>query len=715
MRHGWWLVLLLLAGCEETRRCEFDRNCLGGEICEAGVCRVVGGGGAGGGTGGGTQTGGGTGADDAGCAQSVIDGCAGWQECIPTESGGYCESAGYELTWVTPAEAQPSRMSSVTGRVTVTKADGGAVLLTSLPVSGAPAFAGANGNYTGALPLGAPEGVKTFLAGWEDGGPFEARTVVYDVTEPEVTLSVEARPTSLGDVDQGGQTHWKKDEWAVVVVRVDGGLPATASNVRTTWDGGVRDATASCPTSCMGTCRCFEVEVAGAPLAAFRDAVPFRVEGVADEAGNVAGVASSTINVTRFKWERALAVNGGASLRQVGVSEDGVVVWAADTAGGAVPKYTISTFKQDGSARWSAQSPDGSVGAGPVVGRTDVWFGDLRTDLAVLDTPGLASFSLASGSVGPRACVALSSAAFSGDMALSRIGTQDIPLAIRDGEIKAYANGDCRSFGLSPAPVDATQRPSLVALSRDGGTEAFVAYENGGTLWKATLAGSVWNTGNGTTTLPSGVQPRALFQDGLAFVGGGGVAGNGSFFSLPSAGTLPAMVASSVAASNAGPAAVGQGYLVYGDNAGAIRRDIYMGGNLLDGGVVVTSTGLGNLQSTTPVIGEGALIYFASLNGAVSARRASDLSEVWRFTPAVTGNAVAQPALDVYRGASGAKDCSKPLGVYYQLVRSGSTATLRAILVDSRGLDDDAPWPKYQRDNANTGNAALSLAPWSCP
>ena len=36
-------------------------------------------------------------------------------------------------------------------------------------------------------------------------------------------------------------------------------------------------------------------------------------------------------------------------------------------------------------------------------------------------------------------------------------------------------------------------------------------------------------------------------------------------------------------------------------------------------------------------------------------------------------------------------------------------------LMDSPGLDSAAPWPKYQRDNANTGNASLPLDPWVCP
>lgn len=76
---------------------------------------------------------------------------------------------------------------------------------------------------------------------------------------------------------------------------------------------------------------------------------------------------------------------------------------------------------------------------------------------------------------------------------------------------------------------------------------------------------------------------------------------------------------------------------------------------------------------------------------------------------------VSQPALDVYRTAAGARDCAKPLGVPYVTTRAGSTATLRAVLVDSRGLDSSAPWPKYQRDNGNSGNANAALSSWSCP
>jgi hypothetical protein len=38
---------------------------------------------------------------------------------------------------------------------------------------------------------------------------------------------------------------------------------------------------------------------------------------------------------------------------------------------------------------------------------------------------------------------------------------------------------------------------------------------------------------------------------------------------------------------------------------------------------------------------------------------------------------------------------------------------LYAFVVDSAGLDPDAPWPKYQHDARNTGNPATPIT--QCP
>jgi hypothetical protein len=100
----------------------------------------------------------------------------------------------------------------------------------------------------------------------------------------------------------------------------------------------------------------------------------------------------------------------------------------------------------------------------------------------------------------------------------------------------------------------------------------------------------------------------------------------------------------------------------------------------------------------------------------LTVRDQTSLDERWseELSGSITG--VSEMALDAYRpAAGGAKNCGKPLGTLYVMTKTGSTATLRAILVDSKGLDGTAPWPKYQKDNANTGNSGSSLADWTCP
>jgi hypothetical protein len=49
-------------------------------------------------------------------------------------------------------------------------------------------------------------------------------------------------------------------------------------------------------------------------------------------------------------------------------------------------------------------------------------------------------------------------------------------------------------------------------------------------------------------------------------------------------------------------------------------------------------------------------------------------------------------------------------GVLYAVTRGGR---LYSLVVDSRGLDTSAPWPKYQHDARNTGNPSTPIS--SCP
>jgi hypothetical protein len=190
---------------------------------------------------------------------------------------------------------------------------------------------------------------------------------------------------------------------------------------------------------------------------------------------------------------------------------------------------------------------------------------------------------------------------------------------------------------------------------------------------------------------------------------------------------LSGAVTLSTSAGNSGPAARAASALFFGTVGSTLGRiEIQSGGSL----VAPTFTpvlGIGTLQETTPVLGSGVVYVLGALGGTgtLTVRRQADMSEVWRAAVATTGGTaplVSQMALDVYRDAAGNKVCPSgtpttrpPLGVLYTLTKSGSVATLTAILVDSPGLDSSAPWPKYQRDNGNTGNINSDISFWTCP
>ena len=69
------------------------------------------------------------------------------------------------------------------------------------------------------------------------------------------------------------------------------------------------------------------------------------------------------------------------------------------------------------------------------------------------------------------------------------------------------------------------------------------------------------------------------------------------------------------------------------------------------------------------------------------------------------------PLLDVARDGNGAPRCGRP-GILYVVSNAG---TVTSFIVDSQGLDMTAAWPRFQHDNANSGNADTALSSWGCP
>jgi hypothetical protein len=500
----------------------------------------------------------------------------------------------------------------------------------------------------------------------------------------------------------------------LVAVSVDGGRAAQASDVLVPWDGGVTAVASTSCVGCVGNCRCFAVDVGRAPVLGLRAVEWIQVRPIADAVGNPSATQDAGIGVTRYRWERPLP-GFATRLPPVAVSRNGVVVAGVDET--PATNLRLYAFAQDGGMLWAALDA-GTITAGPIIGANTVWVGVFDGAQSSLLPITLSTGALRAADV---ACIS-TTATFKGDLALSVVdgggGAEvEIPLGVRNGAIFP-GSSLCVPLPLSPSPTDpADSIPHLaVQTPLSQSTEVFVVYEGDTVLWKAQFANNSWLS-RGSASLPAFTQPRGLFLDGTGRVGGGGgVVLNGAVFATSAIGDLSGgSVFVNAPAANAGAPVLGAGYALWGALGGVMARANYKpdGGPFEDGGVV--TVGPVNLQTASPVLGRDSAAYFIGSNGQLLIRSATDLSERWSASLGTSVAAVSQPALDVFRDAAGNKDCNRPVGVLYVVTRSSATATLRAILVDSNGLDPNAPWPKYQRDNANTGNGSLSTLPWACP
>jgi outer membrane protein assembly factor BamB len=111
----------------------------------------------------------------------------------------------------------------------------------------------------------------------------------------------------------------------------------------------------------------------------------------------------------------------------------------------------------------------------------------------------------------------------------------------------------------------------------------------------------------------------------------------------------------------------------------------------------------------TPVLGQNDRLYTVATDGRVSAWAANPLRQLWS-TPLTGASGVdVSPTLDCNRDNTGNAVPQSLVGALY--VAAGTS--VYAFIVDSPGMDPNAPWPKYQHDARNTGNPATSIT--NCP
>jgi hypothetical protein len=663
-----------------------------------------------------------------GCVVEVSAACAPFEECAPSTAGGACVSHGYVVEWASPGAGAAFNQASVPAEVRVSKPDGGPVSLSAIPVSGAAPFTGAAGRYTGLLPLSAPDGVKTFVAGWPDGGPSREFPIERDTVAPEVTVFVV--PRSGPDPDPVLPSAWKKDERVLLRVTVDGGRPAVPGDVRPPPAAVV---TPEVCAGCSGACRCFGIDVSSSPLNGLRGAMGFRVLPIDDSAGNLAEPRDGGFEVTRLRWRRSAALSPftfAPSLFAPAVSENGVVVLSlASLAQPGDPG--LIAFDPAGNRLWSAVTTQ-EVRAPAVVSGDSVWVATFGCGTGGC-APGAAvrrvgRYSLADGGFGEARCNGPDVNDVFAAVGLGRLGTGPvIPVGVTGLHNLELGSTTCPR-GPLPTNIGAAAVPAIAL--RPAGAKLEVFASAGSTLRWLDVDGTAWSL----LDVRSG--PVNFEGEGLALDAAGRLIAGGSSFDL-AGGTGGVFVVSASAPVDGGvfinwPAMVSPPLVGVDAIYGVSRSGNVMRIPLTAQGVAATGVEAGpGLQSASQqlVLGNGRLLSVASLtSGAaglnlfgtirIAQMRASDLAFEW-FADLDTLQAdvsrVAPPALDVLRLDGGARDCSREAGVLYVVSSIGPTATLTSVIVDARGLDPSAPWPKFQRDNANSANASFSTAPWSCP
>ncbi|MCA2981252.1 MAG: hypothetical protein INH41_26305 [Myxococcaceae bacterium] len=663
------------------------------------------------------------------CASEVAAACLPFQECEPSPAGGACVSQGFVLEWTTPAAGASTNQASVPAELRVSKPDGGAVSLTSVPVSGAADFTGAAGRYSGALPVAAPDGVKAFVAGWPDGGPSRELAIERDTVAPEVTVFV--APRSGPDPDPVIPSAWKKDERVLVRVTVDGGRPAVPGDVLPPPEAVVAPETC---TGCTGACRCFAIDVTSSPLNGLRGPMGFRVLPIEDPAGNRAEPRDGGFAVTRLRWSRSAALSRAPgvtlSVYPLTISENGTVVMGLAQMSPSPSFPSVLAFDPSGNLLWSALTTQ-AVLAPIVAAGNSIWVSTAACPTSSCPASGsrsLSRLSLADGGLVESRCTSsdLTDAVVS--LGLGGLGNGPaLPVGVTANNALEFGSPTCvkRAF---PGPAAPSHLIPIALRSAGARLELFTSI--GSVLRKQECDGTAWSLvaeRPGLTTLSA----RGLALDGagrLVAAGAPAAFFTGSTFFFSDSNRFDGGVSIDEPSMSSVPL-VGADAIYGVSNSGSLMKIPFTATGVADAGFA-GGGGFGSSWQSL-ILGNGRLLAVAQVGVGVPGPgnlfvrriaqvRPSDLSIEWfadldGLPLSGLNGALAEPALDVLRLDGGARDCSREAGVLYVLSALGPTATLTSVVVDARGLDPSAPWPKFQRDNANSANASSSTAPWTCP
>lgn len=668
------------------------------------------------------------------CEPAVAASCQPYQRCAPDADGGVCKTFHVALTWTSPTVGVVRGPLVANVAVSLTVAVDGGPMPASVPIrfdGGVVATAtqmGTTSTYTApdiafSSALAPMDGVQTLTAGWPTSGPSENREFRWDSAPPVLGIRVQPAPPRPTTWPNG--TTWRKDEVAQVEVSSTELLsgPATLEVVGAA-DGGVTRVTdggcvfAACA---QPRCDCFEVDFARIPLNAVTGPVGLTARGM-DLASNPASVAES-VQVTRVKWQsQVLGLTGPVEPALDGLGNVYVGGASSTTTG------VVAQVLRDGTLGWT-QSGYGAVTA-PVVWSATASLGDAgvfvatrnqtQAQVRALDgvNGGIAGFDVCS--------IGGASIVYSGRMVslgATVVTARESGNGLQSVYIADPAGGNCAP---SSSPVVA-QRATLVGRGIAGGYEIFAA-STGNAAFNRLTANAAGTNWVGTIESLSGLVEIASLAlgSGRAFMTRSGPGGQGVY-----AHNLNTASPSQVFALNDGSSVqwthstVGQSGAVYfGSPSGpaALYRTVFTAGSPV--GSFMPNTDMASklsqfdgstvnsfLPAHAPILGHGGFVYMLSAAGDLSVFQNN--LRAWFGPNALTlfGNVSVAPLLDVARSAAGAPLCDRP-GVLYVVSNAGMVS---AFVVDSKGLDRNAAWPRFQHDNANSGNADTNLSTWGCP
>jgi hypothetical protein len=592
----------------------------------------------------------------------------------------------------------------------------------------------AEGTYSAEWTPPPGEGSYTFQVSHpESWGPSRSLQVTVDRTPPTLALQVpEAQPATPKDgfsyADPMAGSAWVRDQTVTVLLESDSTDidPASPRVVVQGHNGGtdVTDLTVRQVTPCAKSyCGAVDVPLWRPGLEAFRGT--FQITMTAkDRVGNERP-ATGSIPVTRWKW--AFDGASGPILTTPAIGEKGTIYFGTSGTSGKV-----FALNPEGTPKW--QAPLGPVSGSPAVGRAPdgteriyvgaapatsggVLFslnGNNGNTISQCPEPGrnlgwgpiLSGTTVFNAPAGLDLPVAEIAVAFSHGNAVIILG----PDTNRCGSVGSYGTQPGSSmiskgidlyFSAVYPPEPPIEQSLITALDFElGTTRAKAGYSVPEP--RAPVTGMVFAR--------SGLGTYLLTAVGAASTNSGGIEaydaerGNNATWNYPSSFSGVAPVRN---------LALGAGNVLFFGHEVATGSAPLTAIDLFATAPRISVPNAGSFPGA-PVLGAGGALYAASATGPaadigeVSAWSSDNLTLRWKLSDSV-GRARASPSLDCARQADGTP-AAQSKGVLYVPALDGR---LYALVVDSPGLDKNAPWPKYQHDARNTGNSDTLLT--NCP